>query len=403
MKIKLLIAIACCVSLFGSVSAEAKTKAKGLKFTVKGQIEGLQKGDTLRFESIALPSWDSKLAFEVVLDRDNIFSYSGTHAHTQLYSMQCFPVGEKLPKSDRLGVSLLISQGETLVEGTRENIYHSNVLGAMYDDKVKEIKRLEDSLGDARSAILLEMTAKFEQKDTLAGRALNEKFNRFSQNNKADFARLRDKKESYFGTASNEYVAAEWCQKSFEPLDTLRKHYDRFDAKTKASYYGELLGSIIERLAALEPGQVAPEVTFVNTKGESVSLRDFRGKYLLIYHYGLCPGSMQVDGRVSKLYAENGEKLEVIGLTNSTEQIAKLARETKEGATVMGMDFKKILTGMTSHPWSHEVTDAESYKLLNDSFNIQGLPFFIFLSPDGTIIARGFSEAFDKACAELKK
>lgn len=397
MKIKLLIAMTCCVSLFGS------TSAKGLKFAIKGQIEGLQKGDTLRFESINLPSWDPKLAFEVVLDRDNVFSYSGTHAHTQLYSMQCFPSGEKLPKSDRLGVSLLISQGETRVEGTRENIYHSNVLSAMYDDKIKEIKRLEDSLGDARSAILVEMTAKFEQKDTLAGRALNEKFNGFNQNNKADFARLRGMKNRYFGTVSNEYVAAEWCQKSFEPLDTLRKHYDRFDAKTKASYYGELLGSIIERLTALEPGQPAPEVTFVNTKGESVALRDFRGKYLLIYHYGLCPGSMQVDGRVSKLYAENGDKLEVVALTNSTEQIAKLARETKEGSTVMGMDFKKILTGMTSHPWPHEVTDAESYKLLNDSFNIQGLPFFIFLSPDGTIIARGFSEAFDKACAELKK
>lgn len=397
MKIKLLIAIACCVSLFGSAWAE------GLEFTIKGQIAGLQNGDTLRFESIVLPLWDSKLAFEVVLDRDNLFSYSGTHDHTQLYSMQCFPVGKELPKSDRLGVSLLISQGETLVEGTRENIYHSNVLSAMYDDKVKEIKWLEDSLGDARSAILVEMTAKFEQKDTLAGRALNEKFNRFSQNNKADFARLRGMKDRYFGTASNEYVAAEWCQRSFEPLDTLRKHYDRFDAQTKASYYGELFGSIIERLTALEPGQPAPEVTFVNTKGASVALRDFRGKYLLIYHFGLCPGSMQVDGRVSKLYAENGEKLEVVGLTKSTEQIAKLARETKEGATVMGMDFKKILTGMTSHPWKHEVTDAESYKLLNDIFNIQGLPFFIFLSPEGKIIARGFSEAFDKACAVLKK
>ena len=50
-------------------------------FELSGRIDGLQVGDTLRFERVLLPEWNYEPAFDVVVGEAGAFAYRGEQAH----------------------------------------------------------------------------------------------------------------------------------------------------------------------------------------------------------------------------------------------------------------------------------------------------------------------------------
>lgn len=387
--------LAAAISLFYGV-----LYAQSLDFGVSGRIEGLEKGDTLRFIKVNLPSWQNEPGFEFIVQENGVFHYKGSHPHSQYYMMQCFPIGEPIAESERLGLVMLIKSGETQINGQRSDIYLANLKNEFYDEGFAQVKVLEDSLSKERSLILRELKRKQQGVDSVGKAKLGEAFNSFFSTNANHFKRLKALRNAYNASISNEYLAGELCMRASDPLDTLQKGYAKLSQEAKNSYYGTLLSSIIEKIKQLEPGQPAPNFTLTTLAGNKVALSDFKGKHLLIYHFGLCGGSLQVDAQVIDLYMNHKDKLEVIGLTESMHNLKEVCNNTKEGDTFMGMSVKKIMTDMTSHQWPHEAETTQiDNKYINDLYNIQGLPFFIFISPDGKILARGYWEAFHAAQA----
>lgn len=393
---KKLIALLSFSALLGTAAAQS--------FAIKGHIKGIEIGDTLRFEKVILPSWTIEKAFDLVVDTDNEFVYSGEHAHTQYYMMQYFPIKGTAPKAAKRGIPILIRDGEIRVDGTRDLVYFSRVSGGFYDSELKAIKALDDSLSIERSALMPLMEKAFkEDKDTIAGRALNDKFNKFSAYNSAHFQRLRQMESDYALKTGNEYVAANICEMLWKPLEELEDSYSKLTAETQKSYYGTLLNSNIEKLKSLTVGRPAPDFTFKTINGESISLSDLRGKYVIVYHFGLCPGSIQMDPLVAELYNNHNDKVEVIGLTESMANLKKMRDDIAEGTEMNGVNFKKAITNMTNHPWKYEAeTTTGTNAAFIDNFNVNGLPYFVAISPDGLIVSRGFSEAFDEAAKIIK-
>lgn len=373
--------------------------AKSVDFTIRGSVKGLEKGDTLRFEKVLLPEWQMELAFEIVVGRDGVFTYCGSHDHTQYYLMRYFPAGDTPRKeADRRGLPILIGSGQISIDGLRDEIYYARLSGGFYDKQLNEVQALEDSLSLERSALIPLMQQKFKDRDTVAGRALEEQFNSFSLLNSEHYKRLRALQAAYTASHPNEYTASALCQVSWKPIAELESGYSSLTPEAKRSHYGGVLLAIIEKLKSLEPGQYAPDFTLATLGGETISLESFKGKYLIIYHFGMCPGSMQVDESVSELYNTHSDKLDVLGITQSMVQLEQVCAGITEGTTVMGRDFKKVMTGMTNHPWKHEAEiETGANKQIESQYNIQGLPFFIVISPEGKILARGYHEAFQEA------
>lgn len=394
---KKIVALLSLTALLGTASAQS--------FTIKGHIKGIEVGDTLRFEKVVLPSWTIEKAFDLVVDSDNEFIYNGEHSHTQYYMMQYFPVKGTAPKAAKRGVPILIRDGEITVNGTRDLIYFSTVSGGFYDSELRAIKALDDSLSIERSALMPLMDKAFkEDKDTITGRALNDKFNKFGAYNSAHFERLRQMESDYALKICNEYVAANICEMLWKPLEELEDSYSKLTAEAQKSYYGMLLHSNIEKIKSLSVGRPAPDFTFKTINSEAISLSDLRGKYVIVYHFGLCPGSIQMDPSVAELYTNHRDKVEIIGLTASMKELKKVSNEATVDDEINGINFKKAITNMTNHPWKYEaetITDdnAEFLKI----FNITGLPTFLVVSPEGLIVSRGFSEAFDEAVKIIKK
>lgn len=100
-------------------------------FELSGRIDGLQVGDTLRFERVLLPEWNYEPAFDVVVGEAGAFAYRGEQAHDGYYSMTYHPKSGRAADADRRGKSMIVTGGDRItLTGTAEAIYYCT-LGAV--------------------------------------------------------------------------------------------------------------------------------------------------------------------------------------------------------------------------------------------------------------------------------
>ena len=384
-------------------------------FTLSGRIDGLQPGDTLRFERVIHPRWELEPAFDIIVKKAGTFRYRGTQEHDQHYVFTYHPKTGEARRCDRQGMQLILTDGDRLqLHGTANQIYYSTLTGGLYDDPLlAESLRLDDSLGMIRGNYAYEAHAAFARKDTAAGRKYEQLFNNFSYTNTSDpgFKRSAEADKAYAeahpdGTL---YLLLDKLPEiTYEPLDQSRATYESYSPELKESYYGRLFDQLLRRMEQLANGQPAPDFTVISTTGQKLTKADFRGRHLLIYHWGLCPGSLYIDPLVRELHDKyHAQGLDVLGVTESIATIRQVHDKLPTGKKVSmpGVDdMRTTLAGMLQHPWTEvEVeTDHPDNKSLMESFFFTGWPFFILIGPDGTIQARGFFDAFEAAQAVLE-
>ena len=81
MALRYKLLLSCCALTMTAACAYARG------FRLEGRIEGLQAGDTLRFERILLPSWKYGPGFDVVVRKPGAFRHRGKSEHDQYYLM----------------------------------------------------------------------------------------------------------------------------------------------------------------------------------------------------------------------------------------------------------------------------------------------------------------------------
>ena len=384
------------------------------KFTVDGRIDGLQPGDTIRFETIQLPRWQYLPGFDIVVKRPGRFSYKGTLEHDQYYMMTYHPKTGKVRKNGRGGKPVIITPGDRItVAGTADEIYYSAWGGGVYSDpELAEVLRVEDSLEQVRGSYLRRYAELMEQKDTLAARECGKKFNLFYDDNRAAVDRVRTLNRNYrknHPDGTLYLLVEEIPGLSYTPVDKARATFDTYSEALRESYFGQLYARYMEAMARLTVGQPGPDFTVTTVDGRTLTKADFRGKYLLMYHWGMCPGSIAIDRYVRELYDEyHAQGFEVMGLTQSIDVIRKVYeslpadRPTPASGTD---DIRPVLARMVEHPWIEVEleTDHPENQALTEAYVIQGLPFFVFLGPDGKILAREFHQAFQDAVRILNR
>jgi len=106
-----------------------------------------------------------------------------------------------------------------------------------------------------------------------------------------------------------------------------------------------------------------------------------------------------IDKDVIELYNKHKDNLIVIGITDRIDNIKSSYEKTQSG--LMNIELKPVLENMLAHPWfDAEKTDGNE-KIERD-YAFGGLPFFVFISPDGEIIARDFHKAFYAAKEKME-
>lgn len=385
-----------------SLPTQAGTiQARPLTFTITGEIVGLVPGDTLVFEKIELPFryGNSETAFEVIVTEPDRFNYTGSHDHTQYYMMKYKPLSGEKQDVSRTAMAVIVEEGAINITGSTDHIYFCSRSGGVYDDPgLNKMLTLEDSLEIARSTLLIKRKEAYDAGNKEEATEYVNQFNSFSITNKEAYQRLREAKKAFTeNQPSSDWTIIEMLNKAcYTPVDKLTAFYDKTDEKARDGYYGKLLKKEIDLIAALTPGSDAPEFTLTTLDGSRINSRDYSGSYILIYHWGLCPGSIMIDKEITAFYQKYKDNLVIIGITDSIEAIRGVNENTKPGDKMMNVELKPVLENMLAHPWPDAESKGDNKKVGLD-FAFGGLPYFVFISPDGKILQRGFHEACQKA------
>lgn len=137
---------------------------------------------------------------------------------------------------------------------------------------------------------------------------------------------------------------------AYRPLAESRAFYESLSEELKSSYFGGVYADFLQRMESLAVGQPAPDFLLVTTRGEAISKADFAGGYVLFYHWGMCPGSIWIDGQVRDLYAAYKDRgLRMVGLTESVDTIRRVYEGLPDDESAAGM--RSALAGMLAHGW----------------------------------------------------
>ena len=370
-----------------------------MSFTVQGDIQGLMPGDTLSFEQVTLPGFKLDFAFDVIVEKPNEFTYIGSHEDVGYYMMSYKPVSGKVTPNDRRGITILIKDGITRLIGTADQIYYCQLEGGLYDNGIlQEALQLEISLGKERGNLLRLAEEARIAEETIKAREYTDKFNSFQFDRQEDFQRLsRLDNEFYEKFPSSEHTIVNALGRvNSAPIETSLSRYEKMNDEAQNSYLGKILKLEIDKKTILQPGNDAPDFHLTAIDGREISLNDCVGSYVLIYHWGLCPGSFQLENEVTDLYNRYKDRLIVVGITDRIEIIKELHDATKPEDKLLNIEMKPVLASMLAHPWFDTEKTGNNGKIETD-YAFAGLPYFVFISPNGKILARDFHPAFYEA------
>ena len=153
--------------------------------------------------------------------------------------------------------------------------------------------------------------------------------------------------------------------------------------------YVKDLDGIIKQLENVQIGKVAPEFSLPDTAGVSVSLSDFRGKYVLLdFWASWCPPCRRENPNVVKAFNEYKDKnFTIVGIS-------------------LDKDKSKWMKAIADDnlAWTHlsdlKYWDSEIPAL----YGVRGIPANVLLDPDGVIVAKNITgEDLHKKLKEVIK
>lgn len=179
----------------------------------------------------------------------------------------------------------------------------------------------------------------------------------------------------------------------FDPatkMDKAAAGFDMLDPSLKSSAQGQLFARMIKKATLLDIGGEAPEFTAQNTSGENVSLKSFRGKYVLVdFWASWCVPCRHENPNVVKAYNRFREKnFTVVGFSLDEGDDGKekwLKAIEKDGLPWMQLSD---LAGWTSP--------------VAMMYNLKAIPANFLLDPSGKIVAKNLrGEELEQKLEEL--
>lgn len=355
-------------------------------FTVSSRLQGLNAGDTLRFDTYALPFYEPISADTFIVAENNTIDISIAAHHTIYGLLQYAPRTGKVWGNN--SVEIIARPGDNIeIHGSIDYLKCARLKGGLYDDTA--VARYLDTTREMDS-----LETFYERKIALFS-ASGQSDSAFSyierfQHMKRPKA-YKEMRDSLTNLADNEYAAYLYLRLTHRKTpEELQERLNRFSPATRESYLGKRLESMLPILTNISEGNKPKDFTLTDKNGNSVSLSDYRGKYLLLFYYGVCGGVFQTDPHLTDIYHEYHDKgLEMLGICRDGD-IAAAYPQLLESPQV-----QRLL----AHPYpTIYLTDEQNAYIRKELF-LYATPTVMLIDPEGTTLIRGSHE--EKAIRKL--
>ena len=159
----------------------------------------------------------------------------------------------------------------------------------------------------------------------------------------------------------------------------LKGLYNRLSEKGKATHFGKQVGNRMNRLTAMDVGNMAPTFTLKDANGKNHSLESLRGKYVLLdFWASWCGPCVKEIPHLKKAYEEYHKK----GF-----EIMSVSIDRKKSQWLKAVDKYKM-------PWISVIDNAKNEeKITQTLYYVPSIPRTVLLDTKGKVIGKDYRGA----------
>ena len=374
-----------CVALLSACT----TTYQQAGFQLSGEIDGLQTGDTLLLTEIIMPEWKESNSDTLIIKEANAFSASIPMKHTTYYLLTHKPKIGKPIESCIRGEEVVARVGDNIhIKGELKYLGALRHSGGLYDDVLVAKRDSLAAISNAEMIDIFQTVMKYQEEQQMDSTA---KYAQMYNNYRAPKEAKIYRDTLAYKINDSEYAAYMYLRNLHDATYTeLKERLELFTPEIRTSYFGQILTKQMATLKNIEVGQSPKDFTLTDNQGKKISLSDYKGKYVLIYHWGLCPATFWVNPKIMELYEKYHDKgFDVLGLTKED-----LKKSLESSGSWEKLKDGKDIKGLLAHPWTTVYTQEAGNEYIEDELYLSGVPLFTFVSPEGVTLVRGYTNQY---------
>ena len=346
------------------------------KFHLYGQVKGLE-NQFIFFSYRGLGNdrtWDSTII------KNGRFEFEGIISQPAKSLLTTLPTNRTSTVDPHVTNPVFIEPGSMMIILQKDNFRRAVVTGSKSQNEFLQLLHAKTSLLKILDPLINKrntLEAEFERKSTTGVDSLSDLVRILgalnSRISSLSFRELSIDK-AFFNKHPDSYISVYKIVDDIRhfSLKQLRNYYAKMSEHIRLSEYGLELAKSIENLSKGSPGAMAANFSATDLNGKSISLSEYKGKYILLdFWASWCKPCRAGNPQLRRLYNIYHPKgIEFIGLSNDDH--SKTEDKWRAAISTDGIDmWEQVLEGD-----------------IGDLYHIQGLPTKVLINPSGKIIGR---------------